>query len=1290
MQPSNATRQFAGLVLVPVLSKRAEELTDLLKTIAAETNAGMRGQPVAAPIIDFAQLEKVHFARFVLIEKSDLKADPAVPLASKDEDWPLLAFSTNYDGPEGKDQCREDEALRSHIDELVHKAGPGLERVFSCCRGYREGRLPEFLRRNQRRASTFYVGASGRSRNQILWEASLRRDVARILDAGNFGQATPQQVRASVLAQLASRNREIPTFPAQPELAEELQRKAIHVGLTVLAVSGALMVAAVASFGLSSAVAGGLLLLTPLGLVVLHFHRLERNDPQFQPRASDETVKQFVTASDAENEFFQNQLTHLVQIKPGPLRWLLIRGVFAVLDVLARNVFNKGKLGEIPSIHFARWVLIKDRGVLFFSNFDSSWQSYLGDFIDQASSGLTAVWSNTVGYPHTKWLVRAGSRDASRFLAWTRHHQLPTQVWYSAYPDLSIVNINANTEIRRGLADPNALSANDWLFQLRGVDRVAADATYGELQTLAPSLRMQDIQGIILWGYGHLPEARYLMLRVERPSAELLAWLAALDLSSASGSRNEQPPEPMLNVAFSHRGLRALGVDSKLCESFSTAFVQGPDDPYRARSNGDVGADAPENWAWGSKSNPVDLVLLVYGKTPASVDHHADELVARAEQVGLTLVARLEGTTLADRKEHFGFRDGIAQPMVAGSGRGEIDGNTVAAGEFLLGHQDGYGNVAPSLETSAGLSFGTNGSYLVFRQLEQDVHAFWKFCNDQPRVGPAIRVASKMVGRWPSGAPLVRHPDRDPEDPRFMDEDAFSYLGNDEGNDRYGARCPFSAHIRRSNPRDWQLGQTPDESLELSNLHRILRRGRPYGPPVEPNMSAALLSMRATEPVTGVGDRARRGLQFLCFNANLDRQFEFIQHQWCNNPNFASQASAPDPVFGAACPAHSTGDAPGLMVQSDVAHGLVPRADNGMQRFVRVVGSGYFFMPSIPAVKLFAADLAASPERPGLETIEADEDIHVDNLIANLREKMRRDYEGKKTLRDAHPKMHGCVRATFRVAAGLPAELRVGLFAKPQSYDAWVRLSNASGEVQHDDEKDIRGLAIKLIGVPGTKLMEGAEQCQTHDLLLISHDRFFARSVAEFDAFTHALVHGKLFLIRYLIAHPGLALKLLLSLKHHSNLLDIQYFSVVPYLFGTTAVKYTLRPSEPGSAPVARKDYWQLRNALKARLSKQSASFDFMVQRFVDHKKTPTEDASVAWSEHDAPFVKVATLEIPVQEFDTAERRAFGENLSFNPWRALAQHRPLGGLSRARRRVYRALSGFRHDRNAAPNEEPTE
>ena len=303
-----------------------------------------------------------------------------------------------------------------------------------------------------------------------------------------------------------------------------------------------------------SAVLTFLMLAAAAAATVWRLRRLESTDPQFQPEFSQRTHDRVAVATRGENQFLQNQLSHLVTIKPGPIRWLLIRIVFAGLQFLARNVYNRGKLGGIPSIHFARWVLIPGRRVLFFSNFDNSWESYLGDFIDQASAGLTAVWSNTVGYPRTNWLLRAGSRDASRFLAWARHHQIPSQVWYSAYPGISIANVNANTEIRRGLAPDTDIDAVTWLFRLRGVDRLLADQVYSDEQTREPPLPLKQIQGIILRGYGHMEHARYLMFRVQRPGAELLrvAGQASPDLggggiprrrpAGASDQRGLQPP----------------------------------------------------------------------------------------------------------------------------------------------------------------------------------------------------------------------------------------------------------------------------------------------------------------------------------------------------------------------------------------------------------------------------------------------------------------------------------------------------------------------------------------------------------------------------------------------------------------------------------------------------------------------------------------------------------------------------------------------------------------------------
>ena len=171
----------------------------------------------------------------------------------------------------------------------------------------------------------------------------------------------------------------------------------------------------------------------------------------------------------------------------------------------------------------------------------------------------------------------------------------------------------------------------------------------------------------------------------------------------------------------------------------------------------------------------------------------------------------------------------------------------------------------------------------------------------------------------------------------------------------------------------------------------------------------------------------------------------------------------------------------------------------GLGRFVRVRGASYFFMPSIPAVRLLAGGICGTSVAEALERVPPDEQLHIDSLIDTLQAKMKSDYQGKLTLRDAHPKMHGCVNARFQVEADLPPELRVGLFAEPKTYDAWVRFSNASGTVQDDAKKDIRGVAIKLLGVPGPKLLDGAEACSNARLILISTDVFVVRGVAEFD-----------------------------------------------------------------------------------------------------------------------------------------------------------------------------------------------
>ncbi len=326
----------------------------------------------------------------------------------------------------------------------------------------------------------------------------------------------------------------------------------------------------------------------------------------------------------------------------------------------------------------------------------------------------------------------------------------------------------------------------------------------------------------------------------------------------------------------------------------------------------------------------------------------------------------------------------------------------------------------------------------------------------------------------------------------------------------------------------------------------------------------------------------------------------------------------------------------------------------------------------------------------GKEYSPPDEQKHIDSLIRQLRGKMEGDYANSRILRDAHPKMHGCVRGEFAIEQNLPEELRIGIFSQSRHFPVWIRFSNQSGTVSPDSKGDIRGVALKLMGVDGEKLLPNETQGTTHDFILISENRFVTKDVAEFDGLVKALSGGALKMLWFFLTNLRAARNLWVSLKRFSSPLGIRYFSVAPYLLGQKAVKYSLTPRDAQEVPMPVEpsdDY--LREAMVKQLSSRGAVFDFTVQFQVDAYTMPIEDPGVTWDGAVSPFRKVATLTIPSQVFDTPERREFGDNLSFNPWRCLPAHRPLGGISRARRQVYQALSIFRHERNQAPRVEPT-
>lgn len=474
-------------------------------------------------------------------------------------------------------------------------------------------------------------------------------------------------------------------------------------------------------------------------------------------------------------------------------------------------------------------------------------------------------------------------------------------------------------------------------------------------------LERQDVQGLVVSGYGKMRQARYLLLGV-RNAPEARRWIGEL-ASQVTGS--ERPEERRcINVAFSHDGLSALGLNAAELSTFSAPFREGMAAEHRQRILGDTGASDPKFWQWGRPVAPdeevppsqVHVLLLLFAKDAATMaDVEGEASLRLAASGALEVILALTPEPLPGRQsvgkfgiEHFGFADGMSQPVVKGSGQeeklagDEARRSVIEAGEFVLGYPNGYGKLTPwpkLIERGrTDDKFGRNGTYLVVRHLAQDVAGFYQFLdrstrdsNGEANRDESERLAAKLVGRWRSGAPLVRAHHRD--DPDLGTDNSFGYSATDP----YGERCPLGAHIRRSNPRD-SLGPDPHEALELANLHRLIRRGRVYGPALE-------------NPLDG-DDGRERGLLFMCVNANIERQFEFVQHTWCNNPKFAGLYDERDPLLGNQ-----------LTGRQDFTIQDVPIRKKlwELPSFVTVRGGAYFFLPGIQALRSMARINSSPP-----------------------------------------------------------------------------------------------------------------------------------------------------------------------------------------------------------------------------------------------------------------------------------------------------------------------------------------
>ncbi len=330
------------------------------------------------------------------------------------------------------------------------------------------------------------------------------------------------------------------------------------------------------------------------------------------------------------------------------------------------------------------------------------------------------------------------------------------------------------------------------------------------------------------------------------------------------------------------------------------------------------------------------------------------------------------------------------------------------------------------------------------------------------------------------------------------------------------------------------------------------------------------------------------------------------------------------------------------------------------------------------------------------EKLQPNEELIADHIAQVIEKSIREQYTAGNALRDAHPKAHGCVRADFHVSKNIPAQFAKGMFIPDRSYQAWIRFSNASNDASNADiKKDARGIAIKILSVSGQKILESEKQATTQDFIMINHPVFFANDAKRYLSFMYDVnshnVVRKLH-IPFALGFKGTMNALGARNSQIANPLYARYWSMVPYQLGLgndrQAVKYSVRACsmQPNNLP-KNPSHDFLREALKKTLQSTDACMEFLIQPRTSNQML-VEDSMTEWDEKAAPFYQVATIHIPKQDFDTPEQNKFCENLSFTPWHALSEHRPLGAVNRMRKVIYENISRVRHDMNSALRQEP--
>ena len=352
-----------------------------------------------------------------------------------------------------------------------------------------------------------------------------------------------------------------------------------------------------------------------------------------------------------------------------------------------------------------------------------------------------------------------------------------------------------------------------------------------------------------------------------------------------------------------------------------------------------------------------------------------------------------------------------------------------------------------------------------------------------------------------------------------------------------------------------------------------------------------------------------------------------------------------------------------------------------------------------PLTRLATALINMSRPNEGLGIAEEKplpgEEAFLDSIINSFQEQMKLLWKPGRYERGGNTKTHGIVRAEFIVHDNLPTELRHGIFAQPKTYRAWVRFSGPGPYITPDiDDVGFMSISIKLMGVPGPKLME--DEKFTQDMFGVSTPTFVTPDViANAQLQIESVKNASLFYFLNLHRHHVLDLIMQsLWIKTQSSPFEAPYFSCVPYLLGEgQAMQYSVWPKSTRRTPIPRlpfrppDDY--LRDAMIASLSQEDVELDIRLQLQTDPHLMPLENNAVYWSEKLSPRVSAATLRIPKQTFASPAQLDFARQLTYNPWHCIAEHRPLGNQSRARRRMYQTLANLRQTMNATPHYEPT-